>query len=124
MEFLEKVIKEGIESFLNDIKTNRAAKYSLIIIVEAMMNVLQHILAKGEGVAVKGYGDTFVKGAKYKIISEKLATKLQSLAGLRNEFLTHGYWRCNDELLFNLIMENLSDIKEFIKEIKEYIGDQ
>lgn len=119
--FLEDVVKDGIDSFVKEVKTNKAAKYSLIVLVEAMMNILQHILAKQKDVAVRGYGDTFAKAGRFGIITPELASKLQSLAGLRNEFLTHGYWRCDDELLYRLIIDNLSDFSQFVIQIKQYL---
>lgn len=115
--FLESIISGGIEDFINDIKTNKSAKYSLIVLVEAMMNILQHIIAKEKQAAVKGYGDTFIKSDKFGIISPELSVRLSLLSGLRNEFLTHGYWKCNDEYLYKLISGDLSDITEFVRNI-------
>jgi uncharacterized protein YutE (UPF0331/DUF86 family) len=116
--FLESIIAGGMDNFINDIKTNKSAKYSLIVLVEAMMNILQHILAKEKDIAVRGYGDTFVKSGRHGIIPSDLASRLTSLAGLRNEFLTHGYWKCDDEYLYKLISDNISDITEFVKNMK------
>lgn len=123
-QFLEDIIGKGMEDFITDIKTNKSAKYSLIILVEAMMNILQHILAKEKDTAVRGYGDTFVKAGGFGIISHELASNLQSLAGLRNEFLMHGYWKCDDEYLYKLISENISDITEFVRQIKQYLENK
>ncbi len=121
--FLENIISSGMEDFIRDVKSNKSAKYSLIVLVEAMMNILQHILAKEKDTAVRDYGDTFIKAGKYDIIPPELASKLTSLAGLRNEFLTHGYWKCNDEYLYKLIGDNLSDITEFVKNIEHKYMD-
>ena len=46
----------------------KAAKYILIELAEAMSNVIQHILAKGKGIAVSGYIDAVVKAHDNGII--------------------------------------------------------
>jgi len=46
----------------------KAAKYLLIEMAEAMSNVLQHVLARGKGIAVSGYIDTIVKANEYGLI--------------------------------------------------------
>jgi uncharacterized protein YutE (UPF0331/DUF86 family) len=123
LQYLEDVIDEGVEEFLRIKDRIRGAKYSLITLTEAMLNVCQHILAKDKRVAVSGYKDTFRKAGEYAVINPELAQKLQSLAVLRNEFLTHGYWRCDDRRLFNLISENINDIRAFVKDIKDFIKE-
>ncbi len=80
-----------------DPRTVKAMKYSLIVIVEAMLQICQHILARKYRVAVSGYRDAFKKAGKYGIIREDLSRGLQPIAELRNEFLIHGYWRCDDD---------------------------
>ncbi len=121
---------EKEESFLSDVikstslddKTTKAIKYSLIVTIEAMLQICQHILARKFKIPVSGYRDAFKKAYKYGIITEELSKKIQPLADLRNEFLIHGYWRCDDELLLKLIRDNISDFRKFVNEIRSYIN--
>jgi len=123
LDYLEGIIKKGIEEYLSLADRTKGTRYSLIVLTEAMLNICQHILAKERRVAVTGYKDTFRKAGEYSIIDKSLAERLMSLASLRNEFLTHGYWKCDDRKLFNLVSENIGDIREFIKNIKDYIKE-
>ncbi|HHN64061.1 MAG TPA: DUF86 domain-containing protein [Nitrospirae bacterium] len=117
-------LSEAINGNSLDEKSVKAIKYSLIVTIEAMLQVCQHILAKKFKVPVSGYMDAFKKAHRYGIISESLSIKIQPLADLRNEFLIHGYWKCDDELLIGLIRDNLSDFHKFVKEAEEFITRQ
>ncbi|NOY65432.1 MAG: DUF86 domain-containing protein [Nitrospirae bacterium] len=123
LEYLEGVIQKGPDDYLKSTDRTKGTRYSLIILTEAMLNICQHILAKHRRVAVTGYKDTFRKAGEYSIINKSLAERLMSLASLRNEFLTHGYWKCDDRKLFSLVSENIGDIKAFVKDIKDYIKE-
>ncbi|MEW5691712.1 MAG: HepT-like ribonuclease domain-containing protein [Candidatus Hydrogenedentota bacterium] len=117
----EVILKEAVE-FLQDQKVIRATKYSIIIIVESMLNILQHILAKEKRVVIQSYNDALTKAGAYGILTLVLSEKLRFLVKLRNEYLLHGYWKCDDLLLFNLIKDNIEDIDAFVLEIKKYIS--
>ncbi len=123
LDYLEDIIQNGLDDYLRSKDRTKGTRYSLIILTEAILNICQHILAKDRRVAVTGYKDTFRKAGEYSIINKSLSERLMSLASLRNEFLTHGYWKCDDRKLFNLVSENIGDIKAFIDNIKDYIKE-
>jgi len=75
------------------------------MLTEAILNIRQHILAKDKRVAVRACKDTCRKAGGYSTINKSLSERLMSLASLRNDFLTHGCWKCDDRKLFNLVSE-------------------
>jgi len=81
-----------------------ALKYLVIEIVEAMANVLQHILAKHFGLAVKGYIDTINKGFENGIVTRKTFQKIKPFFDFRNS-LIHRYWLIDE----GIFVKNLKD---------------
>jgi uncharacterized protein YutE (UPF0331/DUF86 family) len=120
-KFLDGIIAEGKSNFLTDTKTCHSAKYSLIVVVEAMSNTLQHLLGHEHQVATESYSDTFIKASEYGIIPEELSVRLVGLAEPRNSFLVHGYWRCIDSDLFDAISTGTEDLTAFTGHIDEYL---
>jgi len=55
------------------------------------------------------------------IIKDDLRDELIQMAGYRNR-MVHMYHMISDEELYDIITTELGDIKEFVSEIKKYIG--
>ena len=108
----------------NDLSPNsismKAAKYTLIELAEAMSNTVQHILAKGMGIAVSGYIDAISKSHDNGLISKTLFNKLKPFFDFRNS-LIHRYWIIDDNQLKQNIIEGRDDFELFITEIETYI---
>ncbi len=98
----------------------KAAKYILIEIAEGIAHILQHLLAKKEGLAVSGYLDTLAKGYKTGVISEKLFNKLKPFMHFRHS-LVHRYWTIDDTLLIKNIISGYKDFHQFVEEIERYL---
>ena len=129
-----------IQSYLTEIKRNslalqrlidqdqlapesiplKAAKYILIELAEAMSNTIQHLLAKGKGVAVSGYIDAIVKAQAHGIISDDLFQRLKPFFDFRNS-LIHRYWTIDDDRLIENIHNGRNDFEMFIEEIESFI---
>lgn len=97
-----------------------ALKYLTIEVAEAMANILQHILAKEFGIAVKGYIDTVIKASENKIISEELFSRIKPFFDFRNA-LIHRYWQIDDSLFFDNLKEGYGDFMKFIEEIEGFL---
>lgn len=74
---LKTILSESkTEEILSDTRLIKAIKYILIEIAVAIALVLQHILAKGFGMPVKGYIDTIKKAHEKGIIDSRLYDSL------------------------------------------------
>lgn len=128
--FLNHIIKESesiktvlIQSDDEILKSSRdvsSLKYSIIIISEAMINTIQHVLAKRYSVAVTGYKQAFIKAKGYKIISENLFRNLQPFIGFRS-MLIHQYGEVDDQLFLNNLRAGLKDFTDFANEMNRLI---
>jgi uncharacterized protein YutE (UPF0331/DUF86 family) len=88
--------------------------------LEAMFDIGRHILAKTAGKAVVEYKQIAVTLGHKGVITKEFSERLTLMAGYRNR-LVHFYHEVTDKELYQILKINLSDIKNFVKEIKTFI---
>jgi uncharacterized protein YutE (UPF0331/DUF86 family) len=118
MNTLGSIEKEG---FLRD-KTKVAAVESYLRrSLEALFDVGRHVLVHSGWHEYSMEYKSIAKGmVEKRIVSECLQDKLQQIAGYRNR-LVHFYHEITPKELYQIIQEDIGDIGEIVKEIKEYI---
>lgn len=127
-KFLTDIIRDTrkIERILTEISEDKkdisffALKYLIIETVEAMANILQHLLAKHFGLPVKGYMDTINKGLENGIISNDVFRNLKPFFDFRNSII-HRYWTVDDEILINNLKNCYPFFLIFCEEIERFI---
>lgn len=89
-------------------------------LLEAVFDIGRHITAKSAGKGIVEYKE--IANALYNtgIITEGLSERLRLMAGYRNR-LVHFYHEVADKELFSIVKNNLTDIEDFVKEIKVFI---
>lgn len=114
---IEGILKERPEfELLRDEMARLALKYLVVEIAEAMANVLQHLLARRFGIAVKGYIDTVNKSAEKGIISRGTFNKIKPFFDFRNS-LIHRYWLIEDRVFIKNLQDGYKDFFRFCEEI-------
>lgn len=109
-EFLEKRNSAAAESFL---------RRSL----EAIFDIGRHILAKtGHLDLAQEYKSIALGLGSKEVVSEPLAAALVEMAGYRNR-LVHLYHMVSDEELYAIVHHNLTDIKEFCRQVLLYLNE-
>ncbi len=88
--------------------------------LEAMFDIGRHILAKTAGKAVVEYKQIALTLGHKGVITKEFSERLMLMAGYRNR-LGHFYHEVTDKELYQILKINLSDIKNFVKEIKTFI---
>ncbi len=88
--------------------------------LEAMFDIGRHILAKTAGKAVVEYKQIALTLGHKGVITKEFSERLMLMAGYRNR-LVHFYHAVTDKELYQILKINLSDIKNFVKEIKTFI---
>lgn len=106
------------EEILSNKRLMKALKFCLIEISEGLSLVLQHILAKGFGIPVKGYIDTIKKAYERDVIDDSLYNSLKPFFDFRNT-LIHRYWTVDDSLLIQNVRRNYENFYNFIDLIRE-----
>ncbi len=90
LDVLEQYAEREDQDFLNDEESIRAARYTFIVLVEAMTSIAGHICARGLNDSPASYADAFLNLARGGVLDEELAVRLGKMAGFRN-LLVHGY---------------------------------
>lgn len=108
------------ENFLNNQEAIRAARYTLIVAIEAATNIGNHFCSRLLGKAPNSYAETFLFLSEGGIISRELAIGLGKMTGLRN-MLVHRYAIIDDRKILRFLRENLLDFEMFLSEISPYL---
>ncbi|MGB9750193.1 MAG: type VII toxin-antitoxin system HepT family RNase toxin [Caldisericia bacterium] len=120
LNLLEEYKKLSLEEFLNDREVVDAIKYRFIKIIEACMNICNHIVVKKYNIIPETYGDCFKILGEKNLINKNLANNLVKMVRFRN-LLIHLYSKVDDSEVYKILKENLDDVKNFVKEVSEIL---
>ncbi len=80
-----------------------------------------HILAKSGHVELAGEYKSIARGLeRIGAVDAQLGERLVQMAGYRNR-MVHLYDEVADEELYAILTENLADVREFIRQIREFL---
>jgi len=123
LEFLQEFEGMDEDDFVSSYKNVQAAKYSLLEIIEACIDIGHHIIAaKGFGRAEK-YRNIFHILSERGVLDPALASRLGDMAGFRN-LLVHSYGNIDNIHVLEIINSELGDVLEFEKVILQYIENE
>ena len=114
---LEKLYKlRGLaqQDFLRDYRNHDAAKYNLQVIIEALIDIGNHIISRKKLPIPDSNADTFRILSQNGIIPVEKLSRYEAMAKFRN-MVVHLYQDINDEEIFHIIKNDLSDIEHFIE---------
>ena len=116
---LKKLSSLDEETFLEG-DTPAIAESYLRRSLEALFDIGRHITAKAAGKGIVEYKEIANTLGNMGVVTKGLAEKLKLMAGYRNR-LIHFYHEITDRELFLIVKNNLSDMENFVKEIKTFI---
>ncbi|MFZ5648494.1 MAG: type VII toxin-antitoxin system HepT family RNase toxin [Bacillota bacterium] len=118
---LEELAKLPKADFL-DIRTAASAESFLRRSLEAVFDIGRHILAKSGGANMALEYKGIAQGLADKgIVSGRLKQQLMKMAGYRNR-LVHLYHQVSEEELYEIIRNDLKDLKLFVEQVMEYLA--
>lgn len=123
LRFLEEFKTLTPEQFLESYKDTQAAKYSLLEIMEACIDIANYIISVKAFRRAEEYSEMFKVLKEEEIIGEELAAKLEDMARFRN-LLVHRYGEIDNRRVLEMLKHNLKDIEEFEKEIEKFIEEE
>lgn len=88
--------------------------------LEALFDIGRHIISKTAGKGVIEYKEIAAALGNNGVIKMESVERLKLMAGYRNR-LVHFYHEVTDRELYLILKNNLSDIENFIKDIKSFI---
>ena len=121
LERLEDLRKLTRDTFASDEHKIGSAKYNLIVAIEGIINLCNHIIAKNGYRTPEDYTDTFRVMAEKNAFMPEFTNTLIKMVRFRNR-LVHIYWEVDNNELYRIIHSNLQDIRRFLKEFGQFIG--
>ncbi len=121
IKFLQEFKEKNPEEFISNYKDVQAVKYSLLEIMEAGIDIANHIIS-GEGYRrAEEYGEMFRVLAEEGVIDENLASNLEDMASFRN-LLVHRYGKIDNKRVLEIVKSELGDIKKFEENIMNFLS--
>jgi len=107
----------GPEDLENSYKDYQALKFSLFEMIEACIDIANHIISSERLGRAESYADMFKVLGESEIISKDLAEKLSLMARFRN-LLIHRYGTLDSNRIVEIVRDHLTDIEMFMEEIR------
>ncbi len=109
----------SLEEFLSDRRNPPAAESLVRRAIQALFDVLRHLLAKGSGRGVLEYKELARLAAREGLIRDPhLAQVALQIAGFRNR-LVHFYQEVTPEELHGILTTDLVDLEGLAEELKQ-----
>jgi uncharacterized protein YutE (UPF0331/DUF86 family) len=107
--------------YRTDVRIRRFVERTLHIIIEGCIDVAQHIISDEGMREPTSYRDTFLVLAENKILLPENLARFENIASFRN-LLVHYYAKVDDEVVYGILRNNLSDFDLFIDRIVSFLG--
>jgi uncharacterized protein YutE (UPF0331/DUF86 family) len=117
---LEEFRALSLEAFLADRDVLDVASYRLLIAIEASLALCYHVSAKRLHKVPEEYAACFDLLYEAGLIPETLTKHLQQMARFRN-LLVHVYWKIDYSQVYNVIRNNLGDLRAFASAMAQLV---
>ena len=121
LERLQAIERLSLEAYRADWTRVKATERVLQELVEAAVDVNQHLLAASGSGAAPDYRQSFLEAGRLGIIPSSLAAELAPSAGLRHR-LVHEYDEIDDAIVFAAVRFAHSLFPHYIEAIDRYVG--
>lgn len=109
------------EEFFADERNLYSVMHLLLICVEGVAAICNHLLARLARKAPASYGECFQGLQELDILDEPLVSRLVQMARFRN-MLVHRYWQIDRERILRYARENLDDFDLFLRRVGAIAG--
>jgi uncharacterized protein YutE (UPF0331/DUF86 family) len=108
------------EVYQADIRSRRFVERTLHILIEACIDVAQHIISDEHFREPASYRDTFVVLGEQGVIHPDDLPRFEQMAAFRN-LIVHYYERVDDTIVYSVFKRNLGDFDLFVERIVAYL---
>lgn len=108
------------ERYRTDIRARRFVERTLHILIEACIDVAQHLISDENMREPNSYQDAFVVLAEHGVVHSTDLPRLQAMASLRN-LIVHYYEKIDDAMVFGIFKQRLGDFDIFVDRIADYL---
>jgi uncharacterized protein YutE (UPF0331/DUF86 family) len=111
------------EEFFGDERNLYTVMHLLLIAIEAIAAICNHIMAKTAHKAPSSYADCFQGLESLGILDRNLTGRLIRMARFRN-LLFHRYWEIDPQRVLLYARENLGDLEMFLTQLGQWLGQE
>jgi uncharacterized protein YutE (UPF0331/DUF86 family) len=120
---LNKYAGHSREEFLANQQVVDAAKYRLVVAIEAAISICTHLAARLAQKTPSSYSQCFDVLAVARTLPPELAERLGRMACFRN-LLVHLYWEVDDNRVWEVLQHDLGDLEAYLLEVGKVIRRQ
>ena len=118
---LKEYADQDENNFLSNKEAIRSARYALVVMIEASVNIANHLCARLLNSSPGSYADCFLLLGNNEIIPVELSLKLAKMAGFRN-LLVHGYAKVDNRKMLEIMRVNNVDVERWLKELQNVLS--
>lgn len=118
---LNEYAKVSFKDYNKDWKTQRVVERTLQILIEACIDVANHLISDSGMRMPESYADTFCILAEEKVITRSMAAIMQKIVKFRN-LLVHQYDRIDNAIVVSILHKNLKDFERYKNMIIKFIS--
>jgi uncharacterized protein YutE (UPF0331/DUF86 family) len=122
VEFLKTVKTQDLKNFLRDDKSVRATSKAIETVAQCVIDISSHIIAQNHWGVSDSYRQSIATLSMRSVISENLASQLQSLIAMRN-ILVHQYLDADYQIVWESVDSVIRDSRAFVDAIKRYLEE-
>lgn len=119
VKIIEELVQRGKPALLKDKVIGSAVKFNLLIAIEIILDVGNHILAEHFDASAKTYRDIVISLGTKGVIPATLAEENKSMADFRNKMI-HDYDRVDDSLVYDYAEKAPAIFRSFVKSFVEF----
>jgi uncharacterized protein YutE (UPF0331/DUF86 family) len=123
LDVLERYRQLSLEEFLARMEAVDAAKYRLLVAIEAAVSICNHLATRLARRTPESYADCFSALAESGIISKDLAERLGQMARFRNR-LVRLYAQVDDTKVWEVLRNDLVDLETYLTTAGGFIRER
>jgi len=113
----------SIQDYAADWKAQRIIERTLQMMIEACLDISNHIIS-GKGYRrPQSYSDFFRVLHENQVLPSRLTDRMEKMAKFRN-IIVHNYDKVDAEIVVGIMKKNLSDFEAFRKAAVDFLGRQ
>lgn len=113
LEKIERFKEISLAEFLNDDIIQDVIEYNLFILINMMIDIATHIVVDDNMGSPETLGGAFDILNREGYLNDKETKTYKNMVGLRN-ILSHEYVNIDKNIIYDILQNNLIDIKGFI----------
>ena len=117
---LEELKQVERHDFLNNFTCFDSSKYNFIVLIEAMIDICNHIISRQGFEIPDSSADSIKILVKNNILSEEYQATFVAMVKFRNR-IVHLYHDVDNEEVYEILQKNLDDVDNFLVDIINYI---